>query len=337
MPYNMLHVLIISIVLVLFVLIYYLFSKTKSIHSLLGQYHVLVERLKESLEQNFSNVATQLSTRLAEDWNKTNHTFNAITEKLAKIDYAQEKITDLSQNVLNLQKILQDKRCRGAFGEVQLKQLVENILPKNSYAFQYTLSNHSRCDCIIFFPAPNRNMVVDAKFPLENFQKLFAPSLDEQKVIALKRSCIQDIKYHIQTIAEKYIICNETSDSAVMFIPAESIFAEIHNKFPELIDFSYKKKVWLASPTTLMAILTTANSVLKQSAATKYIDIIHQQINLLAKDFSRFEQRVDATVKYVNKTAQELADLQTSAKKITNKFSKIEQIGLGCEASKETV
>jgi DNA recombination protein RmuC len=292
---------------------------------------VLVERLKESLEQNFSSVSNQLSHRLTEDWNKTNNTFNDLTNRLVKIDHAQEKITELSSNVLNLQKILQDKRCRGAFGEVQLKQLVENILPKNSYEFQYTLSNHTRCDCIIFFPAPNNNIVVDSKFPLENFQKLFDPNLDEQKFNEYRRSCTQDIKHHIQTIATKYIICNETSDTAIMFIPAESIFAEIHNNFPELVDFSYKKKVWLASPTTLMAILTTSNSVLKQSEASKHIKLIHQQINLLAKDFSRFEQRVDSTVKYINKTAEELVDLQTSAKKITNKFSKIEQIDLECE------
>jgi Uncharacterized protein conserved in bacteria len=273
-------------------------------------------------------ISGQVERRLAEGFEKTTATFTDVVKRLALIDEAQKKITDLSSNIVNLQEILADKRARGAFGEVQLSVLLHNVLPQENFALQHTLSNGKRVDCILFLPEPTNNITIDAKFPLENYQKLSNPNLSEDERSAAQQQFRLDIRKHIQDIAEKYIIPGETSDGAIMFIPAESVFAEIHGHYPELIEFSHRSKVWLVSPTTLMAILTTARAVIKDAATRKQVHIIQEHLVVLGKDFERFQERMDNLAKHIDQAHADVEAVHKSAKKISSRFNSIEQVEL---------
>lgn len=292
-------------------------------------------QLNQSTERHMLEISQSMQSHLTKGFEKTNETFTNIIKRLAIIDDAQKKITDLSQNVVDLQDILKDKRSRGAFGEMQLKTLIDNLLPSNTYAFQYTLSTGARADCVLFLPNPTGHIVIDAKFPLENYQKLTQfdePGLNKTELTRLFK---QDIKKHIQDIAAKYIIPEETAEGAVMFIPAEAVFAEIHAHHPDLVELSYQKKIWMASPTTLMAILTTAQSVIKDDLTRQQIHVIQKHLKLLAQDFSRFEKRMDNLSKHLQQANTDAEQVHTSAKKIAKKFSLIEQVELNDAQLKE--
>lgn len=251
-----------------------------------------------------------------------------MVKRLTIIDEAQKKITELSSHVVSLQDVLVDKKARGAFGEVQLSTLISNMLPSASYQMQYTLSNQKRADCVLFLPEPTGNIVIDAKFPLETYQRLINSDALSTDRKSLQQQFRQDIQKHIKDIAEKYIVPNETTDGAMMFIPAESIFAEIHANYPDLIAMSQKLKVWLVSPSTLMAVLTTARAVLKDDATRKQVHIIQKHLQALANDFQRFEKRMDKLSKHIDLAHQDVNEVNTSAKKITSRFQKIESVDI---------
>lgn len=287
-----------------------------------------VEKLTEATDKKLQDITGQVEKRLTEGFEKSTATFTDVIKRLALIDEAQKKITELSSNVINLQEILTDKRARGAFGEIQLSALIHNVLPQENFALQYTLSNEKRVDCILFLPEPTGNISIDAKFPLESYQKLSNPHLPESERNAAQQQFKIDVRKHIQDIADKYIIPQETADGAMMFIPAEAIFAEIHSHYPELIELSHRLKVWLVSPTTLMAILTTARAVLKDSATRKQINIIQEHLILLGKDFERFQNRMDNLTKHISQAHADAEDVNKSARKISTRFNNIEQVQL---------
>ena len=287
-----------------------------------------LQSITEEIRNQLHNLSHQVNHRLSEGFEKTSATFIDVVKRLAIIDEAQKKITELSQHVLSLQDVLVDKRARGAFGEVQLANLIGNALPSQHYSLQHTLSNQKRADCILFLPDPTGNLVIDAKFPLEGYQRLMNsdPSSVERK--SLQQQFRQDLQKHIKDIAEKYILPPETTDSAIMFVPAESIFAEVHANYPEVIALSQRLKVWLVSPSTLMAVLTTAKAVLKDDATRKQVHIIQQHLHALAGDFQRFEKRMDKLAKHIDLAHQDASEVHTSAKKISNRFQKIEAVDL---------
>ena len=254
---------------------------------------VHLHTLSAEIRNQLKSLTQQVNTQLNEGFEKTSSTFIDIVKRLTIIDEAQKKITELSRHVVSLQDILVDKKARGAFGEVQLNSLIANVLPQTNYSLQYTLSNQKRADCILFLPEPTGNLVIDAKFPLETYQKLHNGTQEQHTRKLLEQQFRQDLQKHIKDIAEKYIIPNETADGAIMFIPAESIFAEIHANYPEIITLSQKMKVWIVSPSTLMAVLTTARAVIKDDATRKQIHIIQKHLKSLAEDFKRFEKRMD--------------------------------------------
>lgn len=287
-----------------------------------------VALLTDNTQQQLFMISGQVDKRLHEGFEKTNQTFADIIKRLALIDVAQQKITELSTNVVSLQEILADKRSRGAFGEVQLSALLHNVLPSKHFALQVTLSNNKRVDCLLYLPAPTGNIAIDAKFPLESYRTMTDITRSEQERKYAQQQFVQDIKKHIKDIREKYIIPGETSDSAVMFIPAEAIFAEIHGHYPELVDMANQYKVWLVSPTTLMAVLTTARAVLKDEATKQQIHIIQEHLRYLAKDFSRFQTRMDNLGKHFEQAHADIKDIHTSARKITDRFGRIEQVEL---------
>ena len=287
-----------------------------------------VEKLTQQTDQQLKEISSQVEKRLAEGFEKTTATFQDVIKRLALIDEAQKKITELSTNVVSLQEILADKRSRGAFGEVQLSALVSNILPKKSYALQYSFANNVRADCVLFLPEPSGTICIDAKFPLENYQRMMNAQINDTERTIATRHFKQDIKSHISAIASKYIIPNKTADGAIMFIPAEAIFAEIHGYHPELVQIAQQAKVWLTSPTTLMAILTTARAVIKDDATRKQIHIIQQHLGELGKDFSRFQARMAKLAQHIEQAHDDVEKVHTSAKKITSRFEKIEKVEL---------
>ena len=300
-------------------------------HSFTQHTHSLTQHLQsvtEEIRAHLQNLTHQVNHRLSEGFEKTSATFIDVVKRLAIIDEAQKKITELSQHVVSLQDVLVDKRARGAFGEVQLATLIANVLPSQHYSLQYTLSNQKRADCILFLPDPTGNLVIDAKFPLEGYQRLMNTESTSLERKPLQQQFRQDMQKHIKDIAEKYILPPETTDSAIMFIPAESIFAEVHANYPEIIALSQRLKVWLVSPSTLMAVLTTAKAVLKDDATRKQVHIIQQHLHALANDFQRFEKRMDKLTKHIDLAHQDVNDVHTSAKKITQRFQKIEAVDL---------
>lgn len=249
-----------------------------------------------------------------------------IAKRLILIDDAQRKLTDLSNNVLSLQEILADKKSRGAFGEVQLYNLLHNLLPAKNYSMQHQLSNGLRCDCLLLLPPPTGNVAIDAKFPLENYQRYNDPEISEIERKHYIQAFNQDIKKHINDIAIKYIIPGETANGAIMFIPAEAVFADIHSRFPDLVTLAHAKSVWLTSPTTLMAIVTTASAVLKDNATREHIDCIQQHLRALAKDFTIFNERMIKLSKHIEAVNTDAKQVHISADKITRRFAAIEQV-----------
>jgi len=290
-----------------------------------------VEKLTKSTDMRLKEISGQVDKRLTEGFEKTNLTFAEVIKRLALIDQAQNKITELSSNVVSLQEVLSDKRSRGAFGEVQLSGLIHNVLPAANFDFQHTLSNGKRVDCMLFLPKPTGNVAIDAKFPLESFRIMTnLESSDEQRRAAEQQFRL-DIRKHIQDISEKYILAGETADGAVMFIPAEAVFAEIHAHYPDLVELAQRKKVWMVSPTTMMAILTTARAVLKDEATRKQVHIIQEHLVFLGKDFERFQKRMDNLARHIELANEDVRDVHVSARKISSRFGKIEKVELGEE------
>lgn len=293
------------------------------------------QQLKESLsdltqttETKLKEINQQVEKRLADGFEKTNETFNDVIKRLALIDAAQKKITELSSNVVSLQEILNDKRSRGAFGEVQLSALIHNMIPEQHFSFQHLMSNNRRPDCMLFLPEPTGNIAIDAKFPLENYRLLIDSSLSESERTQAERQFKLDIRKHIQDIAEKYIIPGETADGAVMFIPAEAVFSEIHAHHSDLVEFAQHAKVWLVSPTTMMAILTTARAVLKDAATRQQVHEIQKHLRMLSEDFERFQMRMDNLAKRIAAAHTDIEQVHISSRKISQRFMQIERADL---------
>ncbi len=285
-----------------------------------------VDALTESTDKRLKEISGQVEKRLAEGFEKTNKTFNDVVERLAKIDEAQKKITELSGNVVSLQEVLADKRSRGAFGEVQLAALVRNMLPENAFALQHTLSNGVRPDCMLFLPTPTGNVAVDAKFPLESYRTFTDLQTGPADRLVAERQFKQDLRKHIKDIAEKYIIPGETATGAVMFVPAEAVFAEIHAHHADLVTEAQRANVWMTSPTTLMAVLTTARAVLKDEATRQQVHIIQEHLVKLNEDFGRFRGRMEKLATHIRQAHEDAQLVQTSANKISSRFEKIERV-----------
>jgi DNA recombination protein RmuC len=301
---------------------------TKSLQASSEQMTKRINELTTSTDNRLKEISGQVEKRLAEGFDKTTKTFNDILQRLALIDDAQKKITELSSNVVSLQEVLSDKRSRGAFGEVQLNSLIRNVMPEQHFSLQHTLSNGKIADCILFLPNPTGNVVIDSKFPLESYKKMMDNQLGDHDRKTAERQFKVDIKKHINDISSKYLIENETADGAIMFIPAEAIFAEIHAHQSDLVDYANKKRVWLASPTTLMAILTTSRSVLKDEATRKQVHVIQEHLSYLSQDFGRFKSRFANLAKHIDQAASDVKQIHTSADKISSRFNKIEQVDL---------
>jgi DNA recombination protein RmuC len=293
-------------------------------------------QLSQTVYGQLKDIGGLVERRLGEGFEKTHQTFQQIAQRLAIIDEAQKRIAELSGHVISLQSLLSDKRSRGAFGEVQLAQLLENTLPQNAYALQATLSNGKRADCLLKLPGALGHLVIDAKFPLENYQRMLSFDLGSLDRKAAETQFSRDIQTHLDDIATKYICPPDTSDSAVMFIPAEAVFAEIHAHHPTLVQRSHQKRVWMVSPSTLMAVLTTANAVIRDEQTRAQIHIIQEHLLALGTDFERFQKRMSDLERHISQANEDVQSVNISAKKISSRFTKIQKVQLD-PLTKETL
>lgn len=299
-----------------------------TLKSMNAQFGERVQQLSQTVDGRLNEISGKVAERLDEGFKKTNETFTSVMTRLAVIDEAQKKIEGLATNVVSLQEILGDKRSRGAFGEVQLEALVRNSLPPDAYAFQHTLKSGARADCVLILPEPTGTVCVDAKFPLENYSRMFDDALPPAERDAARRQFKADVKKHVDDIAAKYIVAGETSDGAVMFLPAEAVFAEIHAYHPDLVELAQKKRVWLTSPTTLMAVLNTARAVIRDSETRRMAHVIKDELAKLAKDFARFDERMKKLASHIEQANKDVSEVRISSDKITKRFAQIERVEL---------
>ncbi|MCW5625222.1 MAG: DNA recombination protein RmuC, partial [Burkholderiales bacterium] len=303
-----------------------------SIRALSQQLTGSIESLTRTADTRLEQIQGQVQERLEEGFRKTNETFVSVMERLATIDEAQKKIDGLTTNVVSLQELLGDKRSRGAFGEVQLEALVRNILSPGAYTFQATLGNGTRADCLLHLPEPTGTVAVDSKFPLENYHRMFEPGQSEFDRAAAQRLFRTDIRRHVDDIATRYILPGETSDGAVMFVPAEAVFAEIHAYHAEIVDHALQRRVWIVSPTTMMAVLNTARAVIKDVETRRQVHVIKDELGKLGRDFGRFDQRMRKLADHIRMAHQDAEDVRVSSDKITRRFHQIEQVELEAAA-----
>ena len=287
------------------------------------------QTLNTRIDERLGEISGKVNERLDEGFRKTNETFVSVMSRLATIDEAQKKIENLTGSVVSLQELLGDKRARGAFGEVQLEGLVRNVLPTSAYEMQATLSNGSRADCVLKLPQPTGKIAIDSKFPLENYHAMFATDVNDLERAGAQKLFRQDLRRHVDAISGKYIIAGETSNGAVMFIPAEAVFAEIHAHHAEVVEYAMTHCVWIVSPTTLMAVLNTARAVLKDTETRRHVHVIKDSLARLAVDFNRFDERMGNLARHIKQAHADVEDVQISSRKITQRFAQIESADLG--------
>lgn len=287
------------------------------------------EGLNKKIENRLDMMNSKVEERLSKGFEETTKTFGNVLERLSKIDEAQKKIETLSTNIVSLQDVLTDKKSRGIFGEVQLYQILASIFGEKNdkiYATQYKLSNGTIADSILFTPEPMGNIAIDSKFPLENYRKIYNQELTEIERIQARKDFVSNMKKHIDAISNKYIIENETSDQAILFLPAEAIFAEINAYHSDILDYANKKNVRITSPTTLMSILTIVQVTMKNIERNKYANIIHEELSKLQEEFVRYETRWTSLQKDIEKVTKDVKEIATTSTKISKRFTEISNV-----------
>ncbi len=285
--------------------------------------------LNEMLEYRLTVINEKVNERLDENFAKTNKTFTSILERLSKIDEAQKKIDNLSTDIVSLQSILTDKKTRGIFGEVNLNHILINIFGENNhriYQTQYSFPNHTIADAVIFAPRPLGTIAIDSKFPLENYRIMVDKTKEKGERALAERQFKLDVKKHIDTIQSKYIIPGVTSSQAIMFLPAEAIFAELNAYHTDLIEYANQKRVWITSPTTLMSTLTVIQVILKNIERDKYSSIIHEELNKLGIEFSRYKERWDKLARSLDTVNKDIENINITTDKITKHFASISSV-----------
>ena len=290
--------------------------------------------LQEKVDTRLAEIGGKVSERLDEGFKRTNETFVNVMTRLQTIDDAQKKIETLTGSVVSLQNLLGSKSSRGALGERQLEDIVKNVLPETAYEFQYTFRTAAnvRADCVLKLPEPTGLIAIDSKFPLENYERMLVEGAEKASAAAFKA----DVRRHVDDIASKYIIPGETGEGAVMFVPAESVFAEIHARHRDLVDYAVQRRVWIVSPTTLMAVVNTARAVLRDVETRKQIHIIKDELGKLGKEFGRFDERMKKLADHIRQAHEDADQVQVTSRKITEKFAAIERAELPGAGAPET-
>lgn len=286
--------------------------------------------LNEQIEKRLDLMNERVEERLTESLNKTNETFQNILKRLVVIDEAQKQIESLSTNIISLQDVLTDKKARGMFGEVQLHQLLVSVFGEKQevYKEQYQFENGLRADAVIFAPEPAGLIAIDSKFPLDNYRRITDTTLDAHTREAAEKQFKQDVRKHIDDIASKYIIAGVTAEQAILFIPAEAVFAYVQAYCQDVVDYANKKAIWLTSPTTLFATMTTLQVVMRNLEREKYAYIIQQEIIKLSQEFGRYQTRWNKLVTDIEKVGKDVKDISTTSTKIEKRFNTIAAVDI---------
>lgn len=278
------------------------------------------EDIKKEIYNNVDTLVKKVDDNLKEGFKKSNDTVISVIERLSKIDEAQKNIDNLSRNVLNLQKVLTDKKLRGNFGEIQLSQILYNVFGDkgNLYDLQYKMKEGKTVDAVVFCKEPIGLLPIDSKFPLENFNRI-------QEGIDARKPFIDDVKKHINDISQKYVIL-QSLNQAIMFIPSEAVYLYILSSCPEIIDYSYKNKIWITSPTTLIAILTTIQLSIINIQKNENAKVLYENLKTLSPEFKRYKERWENLIKDFEKIAKDVKELKITSEKIGDKFEKIDNV-----------
>ncbi len=287
------------------------------------------EKLNGKIDERLRLITDRVNERLDENFEKTNKTFVSVLERLSKIDEAQKKIDVLSGDIISLQSVLTDKKARGVFGEVNLANIMSSVFGEKNekiYRLQHSFKNGTIADCVLFAPEPLGVIAIDSKFPLENYQTMV--NRDNSEIVRqnAEKAFKADMKKHIDDIANKYIIPGVTTDQAILFLPAEAIFAEVNAYHQDIIEYSYRKKVWLTSPTTLISTLTTIQILIKNIERDKYASVIHQELKYLDIEFKRYKDRWDKLSRTIDTVNKEVKDIHTTTDKINKRFDSISAV-----------
>jgi DNA recombination protein RmuC len=288
------------------------------------------KELNTQIEKRLNDINQKVEERLTEGFKQTNETFQNIADRITKIDEAQKNIQQLSISIVDLQGVLTDKKTRGLFGEVQLKQLLSNTFGDREqlYKMQHKLSNDKMVDAVVYAPEPIGMISIDSKFPLENYNRMVDSALTDGERLEARKLFKTDVKKHIDAIATKYIILGETSDQAIMFLPAEAIFAEINAYHYELIDYAQQRSVMITSPTTLLSVLTIVEAIVLEAERNKHSKEMQLQISKLAQEFNRFKDRWGKLNRDIDALADDVKKINTTSDKITKSFDSIASVQL---------
>jgi DNA recombination protein RmuC len=283
--------------------------------------------LAKTLEERLTAVTTRIGETLEKTGKQQETTLGELKERLVRIDAAQKNIVDLSSQVVGLQDILSNKQARGAFGEIQLRDLVEAVLPPSAYSFQTTIGDNKRVDCLLVLPNPPGPIGIDAKFPLESYRALRAAGTDEARKLAA-RAFSSDVLKHIADIADKYIVPGQTADAAMMFLPSEAVYAELHANFGDVVDKSYRAKVFIVSPTTLWATLNTVRAVMKDVRMKEAAGVIQNEVMTMLQDVARLDDRVGKLQRHFDQSAEDIRQIRVSTEKVTKRGERITDLQL---------
>jgi DNA recombination protein RmuC len=292
-----------------------------------------VQQSGSNLDARLDGLQKRIGDGLAKQTDKTGETLKGLHERLAVIDSAQKNITELGKEMLSLQDILSNKQLRGSFGEFQMEALIKDALPPSAYDFQATLSNGNRVDCIIKLPSPPGVIPIDSKFPLEAYRSIQKAENESDKKIA-NSNFSKDLNLHIKHITERYIITDET-DWAILFLPSESIFAELNSNFTDIIEKAQKKRIGIASPSTLMALVNTVGAILKDSRMKEQAGLIQRQVGLMLNDVRLLDERVDKLKNHFRQATEDIDGIITSSSKINQRGEKIKNVSLDEENQEE--
>jgi len=289
---------------------------------------VIDERFKEvnkTLNEGILKISETMNKNVTDNFEKTNQTFSDIKERMARIDEAQKNLKNVETSITSFKEVLENKKARGNFGEFQLNTILDDVFgPEgNIYKVQATMSNGYIADSLLNLPDPLGKIVIDSKFPFDNFKKIYNPEISDLEKNEARKLFRGDVKKHLSDISSKYIIKGETSEQAIMFVPSEAVFAEINANFTDLIQESQKLKVWITSPTTLISVLQTVQIMLKEAERSKNAKKLFDELAKLSEDFNRYEKRWNQFENRLTSVVSSAQDIKKSSDKISKKFQKI--------------
>ena len=301
-------------------------SLEQSIQALINQQNDQFKFTLDAMTRQLGQVSTDVNKQIDLSFGKSDKVFQSIISQLTKLDLSQKSLTALTEDVVSLHHLFNDKRARGAFGESRLEHIIANILPSEYYTQQATLTNGRRVDCLIHLPGNGGDLPIDVKFPLENYEKAIADDNSEQQFHW--HAFHQDLKKHIDDIANRYICPPQTTAYAVMYLPAESLFYESLKRFPELMSYAQKKCVCISSPSTLMSLIYASRTMIKDHQTHQHVQQITHLLTELGKDFSRFDARLDKYFAHIQRASHDADQVGLSAKKIIKRFAQLESAEL---------